>query len=134
MALVVLESNNPFAGWDYVEEVSRPVEIEALRMLFRWWLLLQRSKTVRLTDLHKRLMKLEVECWKKNFHWTRDDTKDVYAYVALSANLFTWDDRRKRVPDVWLVEQLLDEASLICQLEEYGVSFEVEETRFKRVA
>lgn len=133
MALVILESSNPFAGWDVVEEVSRPTETEALRKLFRWWVLVQKSKTVTLTDLHKRLMKLEVECWKKNFHWTRDDIKDVYAYVALSANLFTFENR-KRVPDIWLVEQLLDEASLICQLEEYGVSFEVEETRLKRAA
>lgn len=133
MTLVILESSNPFAGWDVVEEVSRPTETEALRKLFRWWVLVQKSKTVTLTDLHKRLMKLEVECWKKNFHWTRDDIRDVYAYVALSANLFTFENR-KRVPDIWLVEQLLDEASLICQLEEYGVSFEVEETRLKRAA
>lgn len=133
MGIVILQSGNPFAGWDVVEEVNRPTETEALRRLFKWWVLLKETKAVTLTDLHKRLMRLEVECWRKNFHWGRDNVKDVYAYVAERANLFTFENR-KRVPDVWLVEELLDQASLICQLEEYGVSFEVEETRLKRAA
>ncbi len=120
---------NPFLGYDVVENTQRPTERAALLILFRWWLLLMRCKTVELTSLHRQLMRLEVECWKKNFHWDKRDTKDVYAYVALSANLFTFDERNKRVPDILTVESLLHEASLLCYLIENGISGAVLDTR-----
>jgi len=139
MAVIVDDSQqgNPFKGWDAVENVSRPTETEALRRLYRWWAVLQKSKLITLTPLHQQLLKLEIDCWKMNRHYSTSSPRDrelVYEYIGFHAGILTRDDRGMLVADTFAVENLLAEASVISYLQEYGVSEEVEFTRELRAA
>lgn len=129
-----VKSSNPFSGWEVIENVSRPTETEAIHNLFRIYNARRRARWLKLTPLHELIMKLEVDCWRFNKHYSTSNPHDcelVYEYVGFHAGILMRDERGRVIADTFAVESLLAEASAICYLQEFGVVFEDDEAEVK---